>query len=279
MASGLIKSVGLEAVMIYLDADCPTGHHVFADSANNGPCGAALVEELIPHLERELRLIRDADARYVTGSSSGGWSSLWLQVTYPDTFGGVWCFSPDPVDFRAFICGDAYDPNTNLLYDEQGNPRAVSRAGLFGPPIVLRDFVRLEHVVGRGGQFYSFDAVFGPRGLDGHPRFAWDRQTGRLDPEVVEHWKQYDICRLVEQNWNTLGPALQGKLYLYCGDQDEFYLDRAFVKLQAALRSLGSDAHTELIPGGRHMLPPHVMIRAFGQMKAHFDARAASLPG
>ncbi|HKI30262.1 MAG TPA: alpha/beta hydrolase-fold protein, partial [Gemmataceae bacterium] len=72
---------GVEMLWVVLDPSCRLGHHVFADSANNGPCGRALVEELIPFIEREYRGLGAPAARFVTGHSSGGWSSLWLQVT------------------------------------------------------------------------------------------------------------------------------------------------------------------------------------------------------
>jgi hypothetical protein len=37
-----------EMIYVFLDARCPLGHCVFADSANNGPCGRALTEEFLP---------------------------------------------------------------------------------------------------------------------------------------------------------------------------------------------------------------------------------------
>jgi S-formylglutathione hydrolase FrmB len=273
MMRDFADGAGLDAVVVYLDPDCPTGHHVFADSANNGPCGAALVTELIPYLEQRFRLIPEADARYVTGASSGGWSSLWLQITYPDTFGGVWSLSPDPVDFSAFQLLDIYDPNENAFVDPSGQPRLCSRAGAFGKALVLRDFCRLEEVLGRGGQFQSFDAVFSPRGPDGQPLRLWDRQTGRIDPQVAESWKKYDIRLVLESDWKTLGPRLRGKLHLFCGDEDDFFLERAFAKLANSLKRLGSDAYIEMVPGGRHGLTPDVWLRALEQMKERWTER------
>ncbi len=273
MMRNLADSAGLEAVLVYLDPDCPTGHSVFADSANNGPCGAALVTELIPYLEQRFRLIPEADARYVTGVSSGGWSSLWLQVTYPETFGGVWSISPDPVDFSAFQLLDIYDASENAYVDESGQPRPCARAGGYGKGLVLRDFCRMEAVLGRGSQFQSFDAVFSPRGPDGKPLPLWDPQTGRIDPQVAEAWKKYDIRLVVEANWKTLGPRLRGKLHLFCGDADEFFLERAFAKLADSLQRLGSDAYIEMVPDGGHGLSPNVWIRTIEQMKAGWEAR------
>lgn len=251
------EAAGIDLVVIYLDPDCPTGHHVFADSANNGPVGQALIEELIPQLEKEFRLIADVDARYVTGHSSGGWSSLWLQVTYPDTFGGAWSTSPDPVDFTAFQTSNIYDSSENFFTLPDGSPRPIARSRGRGG-IRCKDFSDMEVVLGRGGQLQSFEAVFSPRGADGKPRPLWDRRTGKLDPETAEAWKKYDIRLILEKNWATLGPKLKGKLHLFCGDQDTFYLDGAFVKLRDALKRLGSDAYVEFREGEDHGLSMQV---------------------
>ncbi|HVJ81034.1 MAG TPA: alpha/beta hydrolase-fold protein, partial [Planctomycetia bacterium] len=106
---------GVEFLYVQLDPDCSLGHHVFADSANNGPYGEALTKEFIPALEAKFRAIGAAGARFVTGHSSGGWSSLWLQVAYPDVFGGVWSTAPDPVDFRDFQRINLYASHANMF--------------------------------------------------------------------------------------------------------------------------------------------------------------------
>ncbi|RYG96227.1 MAG: hypothetical protein EON58_12535, partial [Alphaproteobacteria bacterium] len=85
---------GTTFVNVVLDANCPGGHSVFADSANNGPWGEALTTELIPALEKRFKLKAEPSARLLNGHSSGGWTSLWLQVAYPDTFGGTWSTAP-----------------------------------------------------------------------------------------------------------------------------------------------------------------------------------------
>ena len=209
-----------------LDPGCRLGHHVFADSANNGPVGRALVEELIPVIEEEYRGLGTADARFVTGHSSGGWSSLWLQVAYPDVFGGVWSLSPDPVDFRDFQRIDLTRPGVNLFSDDDGKPRPLARAG--GKPLLyFKPFSDMETVMGHGGQLASFEAVFSPRGADGRPRPLWDRATGAVDPETARAWEKYDIRRKLEREWKTLGPKLAGKLHVYTGAEDTFYLEGA----------------------------------------------------
>lgn len=250
----LMKLAEFPAVLVFMPGDCPTGHHVYADSANNGPVGTAFVKELIPHLEQQYRLVPHPHARLLTGVSSGGWSSLWLQITHPDTFGAVWAFSPDPVDFRAFQTANLYDNDTNLLRLPNGDPRIFMTPGFGRPPGEMTTYIPREVVLGRGGQFYSFDACFSPRGKDRHPSFAWDRATGKLNPAVVKHWRQYDIRLKLEKEWKTLGPKLAGKLNLYCGDADEFLLHHAFVKLRDSLQKLGSDAQIVYVPGGGHFL-------------------------
>jgi pimeloyl-ACP methyl ester carboxylesterase len=236
---------------VVLDPDCALGHHVFADSANNGPRGKALVEELIPHIEKTYRAVGKPAARFVTGHSSGGWSSLWLQVTYPDTFGGVWSTSPDPVDFRDFQRIDIYAKNANMFTDEQGRPRPLARRGTT-PVIWYKAFSDMETVIGHGGQLASFEAVFSPRGADGKPRPLWDRTTGNVDPETARAWEKYDIRLVLERDWPTLGPKLKGKLHIYTGERDTFYLEGAVRLLKDSLTKLGSDAHIEIVPGKDH---------------------------
>ncbi len=244
---------GTEMIWVVLDANCRLGHHVFADSANNGPVGTALVEELIPHIEKTFRGIGKPGARFVTGHSSGGWSSLWLQVAYPDVFGGCWSTSPDPVDFRDFQKVNLYAPNQNLFTDAGGKPRPLSR-GDRGRPLVYKKFSDMEVLMGHGGQLGSFEAVFSPKGPDGKPRPLWDRTTGAIDPAVAKAWEKYDIRKKLEREWPEIGSKLAGKLHVYMGEQDTFLLEGATKLLQKSLAELGSDAVVELFPGKTHAL-------------------------
>lgn len=244
---------GVEMIYVVLDPSCRLGHHVFADSANNGPCGRALIEELIPYLEARYRGIGAGQARFVTGHSSGGWSSLWLQVTYPDQFNGVWSTSPDPVDFRDFQRVDLIKPDANLFLDARGEKRPIAR--LRGKPVLhYRYFSDMEEVMGHGGQLASFEAVFSPRGADGRPRRLWDRTTGAIDPETAKSWEHYNIRVILENNWKTLAPKLAGKLHVWTGGEDTFYLEGAVKLLKEALVRLGSDAVIEIHPGRDHNL-------------------------
>lgn len=243
---------GVEAIVVELDPLCRLGHHVFADSANNGPVGEALIKEMIPHIEATYRAHSAPGARFVTGGSSGGWSSLWLQVAYPDFFGGCWSLAPDPVDFRDFQRIDLTKPGQNLFTEPSGQQRALSRAGGRGQPMYFKGFSDMESIMGHGGQLESFEAVFSPRGDDVKPRKLWDRTTGAIDPEVARAWQPYDIRLKLEREWPTIGPKLAGKLHIYTGDIDTFYLDGAARLLQRSLRDLGSDAKCEMFPDRDH---------------------------
>ena len=248
-----------DAAWVVLDPDCPNGHHVFADSQNNGPCGRALTEELIPELEKQFRVGRGRGTRLVTGHSSGGWSSLWLQVRYPDVFGGVWSTAPDPVDFRDFQRIDLSAPMANLFFDQAGKARELSRARN-GKALTFRDFSRMEEVMGRGGQLGSFEAVFSQRGTDGKPIKLWDRGNGAIDLRTSQSWVPYDIVRRLDENWQELEPKLNGRLFVYCGTADTFYLDGAVILLREALEKRKAKAVVEMIPGADH---GSFMTRAF----------------
>jgi S-formylglutathione hydrolase FrmB len=244
---------GVEMIHVILDPSCREGHHVFADSANNGPWGRALIEELIPYLEAKYRGIGTVQARFVTGHSSGGWSSLWLQITYPDHFNGVWSTSPDPVDFRDFQCIDLTKPDANMFLDGRGDKRPIARKA--GKPVLFfRSFSDMEVVMGHGGQLASFEAVFSQRGPDGRPRKLWDRNTGTIDAETAKSWERYDIRIVLEKNWKALAPKLAGKLHVWTGAEDTFYLEGAVKRLKESLVRLGSDAVVEIHPGRDHAL-------------------------
>lgn len=262
----------VDFIRVFLSGDCKWGHHVYADSVTNGPRGESLVRELIPHIDATFRTVPTATARFITGHSSGGWSSIWLQVSYPDVFGGAWSSSPDPVDFRDYQQVNLYaDPPQSLYVDEQGQRRPIARRG--GQPVLWYDsFGKMDDVLGRGGQLRSFEAVFSPLGPDGLPRKLWDRTTGRIDPEVARAWQAYDIRLKLERNWPTLGPKLAGKLHVVMGSLDTFYLEGAVEKLAETLKRLGSDAEIEILPGKDHggVLTPDYFSRARKQISAAF---------
>lgn len=222
-----------QIINVFLDGEGPFGDCYQLDSENNGPYGYSLINELIPAIEKEFRTAGTAKLRFVDGCSTGGWVSLALQLLYPDEFNGVWSYSPDPVDFENFQLVNIYKDD-NEFYNEWGNLRPVAR-DLTGDPIAtVKDFVQYENVLGSsdtylnsGGQMCAFTALYGPKGENGLPAPLFDPLTGDIDSVVAKSWQKYDLKLYLEKNWPTLGPKLQGKIFIWMGDMDHFYLNPA----------------------------------------------------
>jgi S-formylglutathione hydrolase FrmB len=241
-------------IYVLLDESLPTGAHEFADSVNNGPWGTALVSELIPWLESKYRMDAKPEERFLTGHSSGGWATLWLQITHPEFFGGTWSTSPDPVDFRSFTGPDIVDakPGSNFYLKPDGTPWMLVRMQVQDVES-LRDYAQQERVLGDyGGQMSSFEWVFSPRGDGGRPLPLFNRVTGEIDPAVAHAWEKYDISSILRDNWSTLGPKLKGKIHIYVGTADSFHLETSVGLLDQQLKNLGADAEVIYVPGRNH---------------------------
>ncbi len=238
-----MNSVGREKIFVFMDQNCPLGCHCFANSENNGPWSTALIEEFIPYLEKSCRVYHDPSTRFLIGQSSGAWAGLWLQINYPDQFGGVWACSPDPVDFKKFLNVDIYQPQANLFYTDSGSVIELNK--------FLSD---LNRVIGDGWALSTFEAVFGPRGKDGHPMKLWNSDTGVIDPDVAEVWKKYDLRLILQESSNTLAPKLAGKLHIYVSEDDPFSLDAPVKSLQEAMAGSAYDMEIEILSNGGHNL-------------------------
>jgi hypothetical protein len=249
-------ATGQTPPMIYvlLDQSSSTGAHVFADSQNNGPWGEALTTELIPDLEQHYRMDARPGGRLLTGHSSGGWATLWLQTRYPKLFGGTWSTSPDPSDFHDFVGIDLYAVDANVYRRPDGTPHPVVRDK--GKVLItFEQFARLERVIGPyGGQLASFEWVFSPKGPDGRPVPLFDRDTGVVDPDVAAYWRDhFDIAWRLAHNWSALQPDLDGKIHVIVGSVDTYYLDGSARRLKAVLDGLGAKAQVRIIDGRNHM--------------------------
>jgi len=273
--SNPIGDAKVDFIRVYLDGQCKWGHHVYADSATNGPRGAALVEELVPEIARRYRTINAVESRFLTGHSSGGWSSFWLQVNYPETFGGVWSTAPDPVDFRDYQEVNLYAAKPlSLYYNPVGERRPLARRG-DTPIIWYVDFGKMDDALGRGGQLRSFEAVFSPVDQQGNPILMWRRDNGEVIPNTVKYWRQYDINLLIKRRWNTgLEQQLSGRLHVFMGTLDTFYLNGACDQIKATLRELGSDAEIVMVAGKDHfnLMSPDIRQRIANEMADQFLA-------
>ena len=246
-------------VLLHLDGAGPNGDPYQVNSANNGPYGDAVTQELIPYVEREFRGIGEPHARVLDGGSTGGWVSLALQIFYPDIFNGAWASCPDGVDFSAFQLVDIYSGDSAYV-DEQGHelPSARNRNGRVR--FTMRHEVQMENVLGRGDswtmsgrQWGAWNAAYGPRGQDGRPVPLWDPETGVIDRSVTRHWEPYDLRLVLEQHWDELAPKLRGKLNIWVGEMDDYYLNNAVHLLDEFLQTKPSiDARIAFGPDRGH---------------------------
>ncbi|MDH3292473.1 MAG: hypothetical protein OEO20_10855 [Gemmatimonadota bacterium] len=204
------------------------------NSANLGPYGDALQYELIPHIEERFRGIGEGWARFTYGGSTGGWEALAVQVFYPDEYNGTFAACPDPIDFRAYTLVNLYEDEN--AYFRTGPFKRVAVPGhrnwLGQIDRGLVDDNHLELVIGTksrsGGQWDIWEAVYSPMGDDGYPQRIWDKRTGTIDPTVAAYWKEhYDLRHILERDLKTLGPKLEGKIHIYVGDMDNYYLNNA----------------------------------------------------
>ncbi len=226
------------------------------NSANIGPYGDAITHELIPFIEAQFRGLGAGWARFLYGGSTGGWESMATQLFYPDEYNGAFIACPDPIDFRAFMLVNIYE-DTNLYYEE-GPFGRVERPGirdyLGNVEATLRDFNHQELAKGTktrsGDQFDIWEAVYSPVGKDGYPKRLWNKLTGEIDPNVAEHWKKYDLGLILRENWATLGPKLEGKLHIYCGDMDSYYLNNAVYLVEEFLESTESPPYGGVVEYG-----------------------------
>lgn len=214
------------------------------NSANIGPYGDAITYELIPHVEKLFNGVGEPWGRFLYGGSTGGWESLAAQVLYPKEYNGCFAACPDPIDFRAFTVVNIYEDD-NAYYHE-GSFRKTLRAGMRdGKGIIKNHLIQInqrESVLGSkgrsGDQWDIWQAVYSPSGDDGYPKPIWDRETGKIDKDVANYWKEnYDLSYIMKRDWDKIGKDLEGKIHIYCGDMDNYYLNNAVVLTEEFLES------------------------------------------
>lgn len=232
-------------IRVVLDGACPLGHSVYANSDNNGPWGDALINEVIPAIEKQFRCNA---ARLLNGHSSGGWTVLWLQTHYPKTFMACWSSSPDPVDFRNFLNVNLYE-DKNMFYSKDSSLQPAATIAGYFPIISLKDTYGMEHVIDRGEQMHSLDAVFSQKEKDGSPRRVCDPITGEIDTVTVNHWKNYDITRYLINNWSKLKNDLGGKIRVTTGNSDNFLLNHAVHSMDSEMKKINATIEFEYFPG------------------------------
>ncbi|MBV5313142.1 MAG: hypothetical protein JZU47_07580 [Prolixibacteraceae bacterium] len=250
-----------QIIYVFMDSQGPFGDTYLVDSENNGPCGKALTEELIPEIEKLVHYKKDSGKRFLAGASTGGWVALGLQIFYPDFFDGTWSYSPDPVEFEHFGLIDIYH-DESAFYSRYGYLQPESRTTLGDMKWTMKECIEEENVLGKtgnylisGGQFGAYNAVFGPKGKDGLPSLMFDPITGKIDHAVAAQWEKYDLKKVLQKNWATLGPKLQGKIWVWTGDMDGLFSNVAtrFLKMYLdKTENPKSDAKISFTPMAGH---------------------------
>jgi S-formylglutathione hydrolase FrmB len=253
-------------VFVQLDGAGPYGDPYYVDSPANGPYGRALMEELLPEIERRFRCGGSGEKRVTDGGSTGGWVSLALQVLHPTEFAGCWSFCPDPVDFRDFQKINIYQ-DANAYLDDEGDEVPAARFPESGQTaFTVRTECSYENVLGHGdswansgGQWGAWNAAFGPAlDADRRPSPLWNPITGEINLSLATNWKRYDLRHHLESNWQELVPNLRGKIRIWVGDADDFFLDRAVRRLEAFLNAASppADAQVTFGKGQGHCFMP-----------------------
>ena len=214
------------------------------NSANLGPYGDAITYELVPFIEQKFRGIGKGWARFMYGGSTGGWEALAAQILYPEEYNGAWGACPDPIDFRAYTVVNIYD-HVNAYYADapwKQIRRPGKRNYLGELSATVEDLNHMELALGdhsrSGGQFDIWEAVYSPVGKDGYPKPIWDKVSGQIDRSVAEHWREnYDLGHILRRDWGKLGPKLEGKLHIYVGEADNYFLNNAVYLVEDFLKT------------------------------------------
>ncbi len=232
------------------------------NSANNGPYGDAVVQEVMPYIEQQLRIIPKPYARQLEGASTSGWQTLAMQLQHPDYFGGAWVLQPDPIDFHRYQLTDIYE-DTNAFAVPVGPVTTTERPfrrTVEGQVVwTTRQLSRFEAVLGSHGrssyQLEAWEAVYGPVGPDGYPVPLWDKLTGTIDRSTATYMRDhgFDLRDYAERNWPALGSKLIGKLHFFAGDMDNFYLNVPVYRFEEFLKRTSNPHYEAEFTYGRPM--------------------------
>jgi len=252
------------------------------NSENLGPYGDAITYELVPEIEKRFRGIGQGWARFMYGGSTGGWEVLAAQVFYPDEYNGCYAACPDPIDFRAYTVIDLYkDKNAYFLEsDFKKTPRPGSRNYLGQVGATLQEMSYKELALGtksRSGQQWDiWEAVYSPVAADGYPKPIWNKFTGVIDSSVAAYWKEhFDLSWIMKRDWPKIGSKLKGKVHIYCGDMDTYYLNNAVYLTEEMLKGLDNPTYDGQVDygdraehcwNGDHTLPNYISRLHYHQM-------------
>jgi hypothetical protein len=250
------------------------------NSANLGPYGDAITYELVPEIEKRFRGIGKGWARFLYGGSTGGWEAMAAQIFYPDEYNGAWIACPDPIDFRAYTVINIYEHENAYYADSKWKqmPRPGKRNYLGELSATVEDMNHMELALGNnsrsGGQWDIWQAVYSPVGSDGYPKPIFDKLTGKIDRSVAEYWREnYDLGYILKRDWAKLGPKLEGKLHIYVGEADNYFLNNAVYLVEEFLKSTKNPNYGGLVdyePRAEHCWNgDHTRPNALSRLRYH----------
>ena len=250
------------------------------NSANLGPYGDAITYELIPEIEKRFRGIGQGWARFLYGGSTGGWEAMAVQMFYPEQYNGAWAACPDPIDFRAYTVVNIYE-HENAYYADSPWKRMLrpgKRNYLGEVSATVEDMNHMELALGTnsrsGGQFDIWEAVYSPVGSNGYPKPIWDKLTGKIDRSVAEYWREnFDLGYILKRDWAKIGPKLEGKLHIYVGEADNYYLNNAVYLVEDFLKTTKNPNYGGLVdyePRAEHCWNgDHTRPNALSRLRYH----------
>lgn len=252
------------------------------NSENLGPYGDAITYELIPEVEKRFRGIGQGWARFLYGGSTGGWEALAVQVFYPKEYGGCYAACPDPIDFNNYTTINIYkDKNAYYIEsDFKKTPRGAHRDYMGRTTATAESSNHRELALGThsrsGDQYDIWEAVFSPMGDDGYPKRIYDKYTGAIDSSVASYWRDhYDLAHIIQRDWNKIGPDLKGKMHIYVGEMDNYFLNNAVQSAEEILKQLQNpncDCQVDYQPraehcwNGDHTQPNYISRLRYHQM-------------
>lgn len=220
------------------------------NTANLGPYGDALNDELIPHIESLFHTIPSAYARIQDGGSTGGWESAANLVFRPDLFGACFSSYPDSLSFYKHQDIPLYTAS-NAYTRKDGSKIFSIRENING---TLTDVTTVEQenhwelTFGTSSrsalQWDVWNTVFGVQGLNGYPLEPWEKVTGEIYPGAVEFWKSMDLTEHILSNWDggkNLGKVLKERMFIYVGSWDNYFLNEGVMEFQKRVEAKGGE--------------------------------------
>ncbi|MCK7469592.1 MAG: hypothetical protein MZU95_01380 [Desulfomicrobium escambiense] len=210
----------------------------------SGPTATPSSSELIPYIEKKYRGLGQGWARFLYGGSTGGWEALarpgllsrrvqrlLRRLSRPDRLPRLHdrqhLRAPERLLRRRPVEEDARGPGLrNYLGEvsatlEEANHRELA-LGTHGRS---------------GGQWDIWQAVFGPVGADGYPKPIWDKLHRRDRPRRSPTTGRRTTTSSTScgATGRRSGPSSQGKIHIYVGDMDNYYLNNAVYLAEAFL--------------------------------------------